>query len=344
MDSIPWIESPFFNEHFPADGTETELMKLARSMHDDGYVVIEFPDAELDERITAIQANLQDRYNWEEWCSNKDSGLRIQDAWEFDENVKAIACNSYILDLLSKLYGRAAFPFQTLNFPVGTQQHYHTDCVHFASIPERFMCGVWVAFEDISPDAGPLVYYPGSHKLPVYLNESTGIIPKSFELGAYATYDQYVSFWQRLVKAYDLQPVEFLPKKGQAIIWAANLLHGGLKQNNRELSRWSQVTHYFFENCGYYTPLGSLPYLGLIQYRSVINIATNQYIHNVVSGINLADNAYRFRNDYFWALLNIPEDFNEVVYLDLNPDVAAAKMGATDHYIRYGIFEGRRYI
>ncbi len=40
--------------------------------------------------------------------------------------------------------------------------------VHFNSIPQRFMCGVWVAMEDIAPDNGPLHYYPGSHKLPFY--------------------------------------------------------------------------------------------------------------------------------------------------------------------------------
>ena len=56
--------------------------------------------------------------------------------------------NTGILSLFSTLYGRRAWPFQTLNFPVGTQQHYHSDSVHFSSVPERFMCGVWVDLED----------------------------------------------------------------------------------------------------------------------------------------------------------------------------------------------------
>ena len=33
-------------------------------------------------------------------------------------------------------------------------------------MPEGFMCGVWVALEDMDMENGPLVYYPGSHKLP----------------------------------------------------------------------------------------------------------------------------------------------------------------------------------
>jgi len=32
-------------------------------------------------------------------------------------------------------------------------------------------------------------------------------------------------------------------------------LHGGTVQTDRSLTRHSQVTHYFFEGCTYYTPL-----------------------------------------------------------------------------------------
>lgn len=34
-------------------------------------------------------------------------------------------------------------------------------------------------------------------------------------------------------------------KKGQGLICAANLLHGGSKQTNKALTRQSQVTHYY---------------------------------------------------------------------------------------------------
>ena len=248
--NIPLIESPFFDNVFLRQQTETQLLQIAQSLHDDGYAVIDFPDTDLDQKVEAIQRNLQPRYDWEAWRSGKTEGLRIQDAWQFDENVKKIAVNAQILQLLSQLYGKPLFPFQTLNFPVGTQQHYHTDSVHFSSIPERFMCGVWIAFEDIHPDAGPLIYYPGSHKLPIYLNEHLGAVPQ-YGGDPYGTYHIFVDFWRQLVSAHNLQPVEFLPKKGQALIWAANLLHGGAAQRDRTQTRWSQVTHYYFRGCAY---------------------------------------------------------------------------------------------
>ena len=209
MLNIPHVESPFFEEHFPAAGTDPELLRVARSLHEEGFAVLDFPDERFERRVEEILANLSDRFDWEAWRADQVEGLRVQDAWQFDEQVRAIATNEAMLRMLSQLYGRKAFPFQTLNFPVGTQQHYHTDCVHFASVPERFMCGVWVAFEDVGDDAGPLLYYPKSHRLPIYLNEHLGTVPGDGE-DPYETYDQFVEFWRRLVAAHGLQPVDLL--------------------------------------------------------------------------------------------------------------------------------------
>ncbi len=286
MFNIPPTESPFFAEHFPALDTDPELLRVARSLHDDGFAVIDFPDDHFDRRVEEILASLADRFDWDDWCADRTEGLRIQDAWRFDENVRAIAVNEAVLQLLSRLYGRRAFPFQTLNFPVGTQQHYHTDCIHFASIPERFMCGIWVAFEDVDADAGPLLYYPKSHKLPIYLNEHLGTVPRDGE-DYYGIYPQFVEFWRRLVEVHGLRRAEFHPKKGQTLIWAANLLHGGMPQRDKNKTRWSQVTHYFFEDCAYYMPLASMPYLGAVEYREHINIATGEPVRQAVNGMPL---------------------------------------------------------
>ena len=80
--------------------------------------------------------------------------------------MRALATAPKVLALLDELYGREPLPFQTLNFRRGTQQAPHSDALHFSTIPAGFMCGVWVALEDMDMDNGPLVYYPGSHLLP----------------------------------------------------------------------------------------------------------------------------------------------------------------------------------
>ena len=58
------------------------------------------------------------------------------------------------------MYDCQPFAFQTLNFPVGTQQHLHSDALYFHSEPAGFMCGVWVALEDIHADTDPLESVP----------------------------------------------------------------------------------------------------------------------------------------------------------------------------------------
>ena len=44
-------------------------------------------------------------------------------------------------------------------------------------------------------------------------------------------------------------------RRGDALIWAANLLHGGEPIADPESTRYSQVVHHFFEGCRYYTPV-----------------------------------------------------------------------------------------
>jgi hypothetical protein len=41
--------------------------------------------------------------------------------------------------------------------------------------------------------------------------------------------------------------------------------------------------------------------------------------------------------------LLLPNDFDVVKYLELNPDVAAAGIDAEIHYVQHGQFESRRY-
>ena len=156
--------------------------------------------------------------------------------------------------MLNELYQRKPLCFQSLNFPVGTQQMTHSDTIHFNSKPAGWMCGVWHALEDIDDQCGPVEYFPGSHKLPEYtlLDIPVPVIPESYE-----HYPHYENFIADVVKKHNLKPKYATLKKGQAFIWAANLLHGGSKRLDMNRSRHSQVNHYFFEGCQYYTPLWS---------------------------------------------------------------------------------------
>jgi hypothetical protein len=346
LPGVPIVESPFY-ERLSAEWDD-ETRRVGDALRRDGYAVIDFPEPDLDRLIADIQGDLGPRYDWAGWRESgwgKKDSLRIQDAWAFNASVKRLAANEHILALLSRLYGREAFPFQTLNFPVGTQQATHSDSTHFSSVPERFMCGVWLAFEDIDESNGGLRYYPGSHRLPIYTNEHVNANSATSQR-ATAHYQAFIDLWQGLISLHGIQEQRFFARKGQALIWAANLLHGGSEHLDPSRTRWSQVTHYYFRDCGYYTPITSDPFFGSTHYREPVDIATGKVVKNTYAGTDVPDSvvANGLANMRRFAPVppKLPRGFNADAYLKANPDVAAAGVDAAEHWLAYGHREGRR--
>jgi hypothetical protein len=337
LPGVPNVESPFFRQIFSDPSVDSETRRVALELSVRGYAVLNFPDAQIDEKAEAIKADLHHKYDFKYWRGighEAGHGLRLQDAWQFDSNVRSIACNQQILELLGRLYGRRAWPFQTLNFPVGTQQHYHSDSIHFSSSPERFMCGVWLALEDIDENNGPLVYYPGSHRWPIYSNEHIGRCVA--EMSEMPNQELYEDMWKALVESSGIQPEYFHAKKGQALIWAANLIHGGSRQRDPQRTRWSQVTHYYFDDCAYFSPLRSDPFYGHIDFRKLTNIVTGAEMPQRYAGHDIPSQFLMNSSETYW------NQFDPALYLAANPDVAAANINPSEHYLQFGIKENRK--
>lgn len=197
---------------------------------------------------------------------------RVQDAWRRSPAVKALAIHPRILTALRTVYGRDPFPFQTLSFQVGTEQPKHSDAIHFHSDPPLFMCGVWIALEDVALDAGALVYWPGSHKLPILTMRGAGLNRPDPEP---ADYDRlYQPALDARIDASGIAPEHAVVRKGQAFVWAANLVHGGSPITREGATRRSLVVHFYFEGCVYYTPMISDPEAGRLAVRLPADVRT----------------------------------------------------------------------
>ena len=214
--------------------------------HADGYMIFEprFPERVLDRAVADLAGH-------PDVSGKLHHGSRVFNGWKLSRAIRAIAIDSRVRRALKQLYGRKSQPFQTLNFPIGTEQKVHSDLIHFASDPPSYMCGVWLALEDIDMQNGPLVYYPGSHKFPVVTMETVAPEPGPEH------YHRYEAYIEKLVADRGLTPHYAVLKKGQALIWAANLLHGGSVHRDKGRTRHSQVTHYYFDGCQHYSPLSS---------------------------------------------------------------------------------------
>ena len=76
-------------------------------------------------------------------------------------------------------------------------------------------------------------------------------------------------------------------EKGTALIWASNLLHGGCPILQPGTTRLSQVTHYYFERCLYYTPILSNSVLGEYCLKDLLDVRSGRPLKHTINGEEL---------------------------------------------------------
>jgi hypothetical protein len=265
---IPWFEGGEVEAYLARSNFDAETEKFVRDLARDGYAMVDLGDEAraLCDRAVADTDPLFARRGYN----------RIQDAWFRSKAVKRLAAWPKMRTLLKAAYGRPGFPFQTLNFRRGTQQALHPDSIHFHSLPERFMCGVWIALEDVRPGAGPLIYKPGSHRMPVLTMQDVGV--NTAEPGPADYENVFVKRFAERIDAAGLPTEHAMVKKGWAFVWAANLAHGGSAITDPQSTRKSLVVHWYFEDCLYYTPMTSDVAAGRLKLRLPTDVGTGRWM------------------------------------------------------------------
>jgi len=174
--------------------------------------------------------------------------------------LRSIGSDNNLVEILSILLDGKAVLFQSINFLTGSEQATHSDSIHMTTYPLGGLLGVWIALEDITEENGPLHYYPGSHKLPYYLNSDYNNEGTDYMIGdkSYAEYEQMM---QEKIREKGLKKQIFKAKKGDLLIWHANLFHGGEPHLNKNTTRKSMVLHYFKENSICYHEITQRPAL-----------------------------------------------------------------------------------
>ena len=263
----PWFESPFFYQLLKEKKVNNNLKKIATDMHEKGYTIIDLKlrDIFIKNINKDISKALQKgdiKKNPKIYHYNKFP--RIVEAWKYSKNVARLANNKELKKVLKFLYDSKPLPFSTINFIGGTEQPFHSDYIHFGSLPHKYLVGAWVALEKTNKYNGALSVIPGSHKFPLIdyqdLKQKKPLNILELEKN-YRVYENYI---KKLIKVKKLKPKELHLKKGEVILWAANLLHGGSNVKNKKLTRRSQVIHFHFKDSEtYYNPGFSEPKKGL---------------------------------------------------------------------------------
>tara|TARA_Y200000002_G_scaffold377651_1_gene383621 strand:- start:18393 stop:19250 length:858 start_codon:yes stop_codon:yes gene_type:complete len=253
-EDLPWFET---NEISKLDSIPTKYKSAAESYHYDGYCKLDadIPESLIDEVNEGIFKHLKkDNLKLNPKYYHYNSSPRIIEAWKEIPSIVSLSNNKNVLEFLQLMYERTPLPFSTINFLKSTEQPIHSDYIHFSSMPERFLCGVWFALEDIHIDSGPLVVVSKSRGLPIITIDELGLEVPNNNKKLKSNYTIYEETVKSIIEKNKLNTEKVTIKKGQCFIWAANTLHGGSEINNPSLTRKSLVVHYHFSDCEYYNP------------------------------------------------------------------------------------------
>lgn len=164
---------------------------------------------------------------------------KLNDLYLDSDICRQLSLSPKLVSVLSELLDGEPLVINSLNFKKGSQQPHHFDTYYMAPPVENRMVVSSICLEDQSIEAGPISYYPGSHKIPAYIFSNGG--PQAVA-GEMALATNYIELE---LKQRGLQKEVFVGQAGDVFIWHAQLYHGGSAITDHEKTRRSLVTHYW---------------------------------------------------------------------------------------------------
>jgi ectoine hydroxylase-related dioxygenase (phytanoyl-CoA dioxygenase family) len=268
-DLVPWADLPDALERLPGGADAALLEKWVR----DGYVVVDgcVDTAALDEMVATLEGlwdaaapirglELLDLHERRDVPPRNlthaellalppetRQAMRAASDWRIHafHHLNAAAARVFreprLRRVASRLLGRRARPIAAINFMTGSQQSLHQDMAVFHIYPRNWLLGAWIACEDVTPESGPLIYYPGSHRTPMFpeFDDYPQTNLRTADLDCAHRYQRWVDDQATRYEAH-----HFHAKKGQVLFWHGQMIHGGAPVTRPGVTRKSMVIHY----------------------------------------------------------------------------------------------------
>lgn len=260
MISDLWLDQP--DAHEQIDGrlrSGTISSDDAANLHhftDNGYVALSLDvDAEFfgafdddvdrlweDRPFDLAVGNAGTRVSFRDYGQDRGAGHRLPDIHSHSSAALSLYLNAQIFRMVELIFDQQAIAFQSLYFQFGSQQDLHRDPMFVTTRPPAHLLASWTALEDITPDRGPLLYAPGSHRMPWFeFNEdSISLTPDVPEQRRQA----WRLYRDEMLEQMSCEVEAFTCKRGDVFFWHAGLLHGGQRVEDESLTRKSFVVHY----------------------------------------------------------------------------------------------------
>ncbi len=224
----------------------------------DGCLVLEgfFAPHQVDRAAAAVGSLLEERPRdvvveslntgrrtfWAAADTREARHFRFNDLYLMSEELRELALESELASILEGALGEPAVLCNSLNLEKGCSRSIHIDSLYLTPRTPHSLVAAWIALEDVHPDAGPLVYYPGSHKIPLYrFNDGSHHADPDEE----ADWFDYIDVQIRL---RGLKERRFTARKGDVIILHSDLVHGGSPIRDLGRTRRSMICNYFGES------------------------------------------------------------------------------------------------
>ena len=235
------------------------IREWAEQFERDGFLALRsyFSAEEIDRAIAAVDEALRTRpaeIVVDDLAINERTFLtaardpqngrfKYNDLYLILEELRSLALAPELSGLLQTLLGeRRPVLCYSLTFVHGSGQPIHIDSLYMTPKTPSHLLATWIALEDVHPDSGPLVYYPGSHKIPLY----------RFQDGTHHARQEEMDDWSAYIRAEmearGIQGETFLARKGDLFIWHSDLVHGGSEIGDPTKTRRSLVCHYLTEH------------------------------------------------------------------------------------------------
>lgn len=213
-------------------------------LEDIDHLMRNFGDYEIPIEIRGAQMSSRDLDSFPEDLT----GIKLNQMQCFSRAASRLSLTPRISNFLGHLFHCSASACQSLTFWRGSEQPIHIDYPYVRQQTKlSYLAASWIPLEDVNPDAGPLAYYAGGHKL-----DNSGF----FDWGGGSiiqdehsihTPTEFAEFLAGQMVQAGIEAKTFCPKRGDALIWHGNLPHEGTTVRNPELTRKSYVTHYTAE-------------------------------------------------------------------------------------------------
>jgi ectoine hydroxylase-related dioxygenase (phytanoyl-CoA dioxygenase family) len=146
---------------------------------------------------------------------------------------------------LETVFGEKALAFQTLHFEVGSTQAIHQDTAYVVVDAEPLqLVASWLALEDVQEGSGELTYFIGGHRIREHVYADGTSKHWNAERDGHPHHDAHLHHLHAEAERRGLEVGRFLPKKGDVLLWHADLPHGGGAVTRPGVTRRSLVTHY----------------------------------------------------------------------------------------------------